>query len=224
MHAARIGPPHPRRREKPRPDPSQVVPYGSTRPRSRSTPLTRGGRRGAWCSCRPSRRPPPAKARRRSRSASRRAWRDRPAGRLALREPSLGPTFGLKGGATGGGKSIVVPDERHQPAFHRRLPRHHLGAQPARLAGRQSPPARQRARHRLARRVLWRRVIDLNDRALRDVVIGLGGAGEGVPRETGFDITPASEIMAALCLAEGRRSARPSRAPDRRPARPTARR
>ena len=75
------------------------------------------------------------------------------------------------------------------------------------------------------RKVLWRRVIDMNDRALRDVVIGLGGAAEGVPRETGFDITPASEIMAILCLAEDDADLRaPPRAASSWRCAPTARR
>ncbi|MDQ1349583.1 MAG: formate--tetrahydrofolate ligase, partial [Acidobacteriota bacterium] len=120
---------------------------------------------------------------------------------LALREPSLGPTFGLKGGATGGGKSIVVPagdiNLHFTGDFHAITSANNL------LASLVDNHLQQgNALGIDSRRVLWRRVIDLNDRALRDVVIGLGGAGEGVPRETGFDITPASEIMALLCLAE----------------------
>ncbi len=120
---------------------------------------------------------------------------------LALREPSLGPTFGLKGGATGGGKSIVVPaadiNLHFTGDFHAITSANNL------LASLVDNHLQQgNALGIDSRKVLWRRVIDLNDRALRDVVIGLGGAGEGVPRETGFDITPASEIMATLCLAE----------------------
>jgi len=120
---------------------------------------------------------------------------------LALREPSLGPTFGLKGGATGGGKSIVVPSEdinlHFTGDFHAVSAAHNLLA--ALLDN------HLHFGNRLGvdvRRVLWRRVIDLNDRALREVVLGLGGPLQGVPRESGFDITPASEIMATLCLAE----------------------
>lgn len=119
---------------------------------------------------------------------------------LALREPSLGPTLGIKGGGTGGGLSTLEPhvdinlhftgDFHAVSAAHNLLAAlidnhiHHgnkLGIDP--------------------RCVYWRRVLDLNDRALRHVVIGLGGVLEGVPRETGFDITAASEVMAALCLA-----------------------
>ena len=119
---------------------------------------------------------------------------------LALREPSLGPTFGLKGGATGGGKSRIVPEEdinlHFTGDFHAISAAHNL------LAAMLDNHIHQgNALDIDPRRVLWRRVVDLNDRALRNVVIGLGGALDGVPRETGFDITPASEVMAALCLA-----------------------
>ncbi len=120
---------------------------------------------------------------------------------LALREPSLGPTFGMKGGATGGGRATVEPAEdinlHFTGDFHAVTTAHDLLAAMLDNHLQHGDPLRIDPR-----RVLWRRVIDLNDRALRHVVIGLGGALQGVPRETGFDITPASEIMAALCLAE----------------------
>jgi formate--tetrahydrofolate ligase len=120
---------------------------------------------------------------------------------LALREPSLGPTFGKKGGATGGGRSIVIPTEdinmHFTGDFHAITSANNLLAAMIDNSIYQGNPLRIDAR-----RVLWRRVVDLNDRALRHVVIGLGGRLEGVPRETGFDITPASEVMAALCLAD----------------------
>ena len=120
---------------------------------------------------------------------------------LALREPSLGPTFGMKGGATGGGKSVLVPAEdinlHFTGDFHAITSANNL------LAAMLDNHLQQgNALGIDVRRVLWRRVLDLNDRALRHVVIGLGGALEGVPRETGFDITPASEVLAALCLSE----------------------
>ena len=122
---------------------------------------------------------------------------------LALREPSLGPTFGLKGGATGGGKSIVVPAEdinlHFTGDFHAITSSHNLLAS---LVDNHIHAGNARGID--TRKVLWRRVIDLNDRSLRRVIIGLGGALEGVPRETGFDITPASEIMAVLCLSKDR--------------------
>jgi len=122
---------------------------------------------------------------------------------LALREPSLGPTFGVKGGATGGGRSIVVPAEdinlHFTGDFHAITSAHNLLSS---LVDNHLHSGNARGID--SRKVLWKRVIDLNDRSLRRVIIGLGGALEGVPRETGFDITPASEIMAVLCLSKDR--------------------
>ncbi|HTG36140.1 MAG TPA: formate--tetrahydrofolate ligase [Thermoanaerobaculia bacterium] len=120
---------------------------------------------------------------------------------LALREPSLGPTFGMKGGATGGGRSIVVPVEdinlHFTGDFHAITAAHNL------LASMIDNHLHQgNALGIDVRRVWWRRVLDVNDRALRHLVVGLGGPAEGVPRETGFDITAASEVMAVLCLSE----------------------
>lgn len=121
---------------------------------------------------------------------------------VVLREPSLGPVFGIKGGATGGGFSQVLPMED--------INLHFTG----------DFAAIEKAHNLLAalidnniqsktqsigidpRTVLWKRVMDMNDRALRQMVIGLGGTGSGIPRETGFDITAASEIMAILCLSD----------------------
>ncbi len=121
---------------------------------------------------------------------------------IALREPSLGPTFGMKGGATGGGQSVLVPAEDINLHFTGDL--HAITAAHNLLAAlldnhihRNKPP------HLDPRRILWPRVMDLNDRSLRHLVVGLGGALQGIPRETRFEITPASEVMAALCLAEG---------------------
>jgi len=120
---------------------------------------------------------------------------------LALRQPSLGPCMGMKGGATGGGRSRLLPAEsinlHFTGDFHAVTYAHNLLAALLDNHIHQDGPLRIDPR-----RVLWRRVIDLNDRALRDVVIGLGGVLQGVPRETGFDITAASEVMAMLCLAE----------------------
>jgi len=120
---------------------------------------------------------------------------------LALREPSLGPSLGMKGGATGGGYSQLLPMERinlhFTGDFHAVTAAHNLLA--AVIDNHlywKSPLGID------PRRVVWRRVIDMNDRALRNVVVGLGGPKQGVPRETGFDITAASEVMAMLCLAE----------------------
>jgi formate--tetrahydrofolate ligase len=120
---------------------------------------------------------------------------------VALREPSLGPTFGAKGGATGGGRSRLVPEDdinlHFTGDFHAVGSAHNLlAAMLDNHIHHDNPLGID------PRRVRWRRVIDLNDRALRHTIIGLGGVLEGVPREDGFDITPASEVMAALCLAE----------------------
>ena len=120
---------------------------------------------------------------------------------VALREPSLGPIFGKKGGATGGGKSIVVPQDDINLHFTGDF--HAISTANNLLAALLDNHLKQGNPLNLdPRRVLWRRVVDLNDRALRQVIVGLGGVSEGVPRETGFDITPASEVMAALCLSE----------------------
>ena len=118
----------------------------------------------------------------------------------ALREPSLGPFLGMKGGGTGGGKSQVVPSDDINLHFtgdiHAVTSAHNL----------LTAIVDNHLHHGNAlgldsRRVLWKRVLDMNDRALRDIVIGLGGRSEGIPRETSFDISAASEVMAILCLA-----------------------
>ena len=120
---------------------------------------------------------------------------------ICLREPSLGPYFGIKGGGTGAGKAQIMPPEdinlhfvgdmysvsKSNNLLSALIDNHlqhgnELGIDP--------------------RRIIWRRVIDLNDRALREIFIGLGGVKHGVPRQDGFNITPASEVMAMLCLAE----------------------
>ncbi len=119
---------------------------------------------------------------------------------LALREPSLGPVFGQKGGATGGGRASLVPSQDINLHFTGDF--HAISAANNLLAAMLDNHLHQGNRLGLdPRRTLWRRVLDLNDRALRHVLVGLGGPAEGVPRESGFDITPASEIMAILCLA-----------------------
>jgi formate--tetrahydrofolate ligase len=121
---------------------------------------------------------------------------------ICLREPSLGPVFGMKGGATGGGRAQIVPMEEINLHFtgdfsaialaHNLLAAlidnhiHHGNALGFDL-----------------RRIAWRRVVDMNDRALRNIVVGLGGTANGMPREDGFDIVVASEVMAILCLADG---------------------
>ena len=119
---------------------------------------------------------------------------------VALREPSLGPCFGLKGGAAGGGYAQVVPMEdinlHFTGDFHAITTAHNLLA-----AVIDNHIQQGNALDIDVRRVAWKRVLDLNDRALRHVVIGMGGKAHGVPRETGFDITVASEMMAILCLS-----------------------
>jgi formate--tetrahydrofolate ligase len=126
---------------------------------------------------------------------------------LALREPSLGPAFGMKGGATGGGHSQVIPMDRinlhFTGDFHAVTSAHNLLA-----ALLDNHLYFGDALHIDPRRTLWRRVMDMNDRALRNVIVGLGGSKQGIPRETGFDITAASEVMAILCLAEDERDLR----------------
>lgn len=121
---------------------------------------------------------------------------------VTLREPSLGPCFGLKGGAAGGGYAQVVPMEdinlHFTGDFHAITTAHNLLA-----AVIDNHIQQGNALDIDVRRIVWKRVIDLNDRALRHIVIGMGGKAHGVPRETGFDITAASEMMAILCLASG---------------------
>ena len=119
---------------------------------------------------------------------------------VALREPSLGPCFGLKGGAAGGGYAQVLPMEdinlHFTGDFHAITTAHNL------LAAVLDNHLQQGNELDIdVRRITWRRVLDLNDRALRNIVCGMGGKAHGVPRETGFDITVASEMMAILCLA-----------------------
>jgi len=120
---------------------------------------------------------------------------------ICLREPALGPVFGLKGGATGGGRAQVVPMEDINL---------HFTGDFAAIAQANNLLAALIDNHIHfgnelkfdPRRITWRRVVDINDRALRDIVIGLGGAANGVPRSDGFDIVVASEVMAIFCLSE----------------------
>ncbi len=119
---------------------------------------------------------------------------------VALREPSLGPCFGMKGGAAGGGYSQVLPMED--------INLHFTGDFHAITSANNTIAAlvdnyqyNHRGKPTQLRSVLWRRVLDVNDRSLRNITTGLGGISNGIPQETGFDITPASEIMAILCLS-----------------------
>ncbi|MDV2077432.1 formate--tetrahydrofolate ligase [Marinobacter xestospongiae] len=120
---------------------------------------------------------------------------------VCLREPSLGPCFGMKGGAAGGGRAQVIPMEdinlHFNGDFHAITAAHNLLASILDNHIHWGNEAGLDPRH-----VYWRRVLDLNDRALRNTIVGLGGSAHGLPRETGFDITVASEIMAILCMAD----------------------
>ncbi|GIN38111.1 formate--tetrahydrofolate ligase [Heyndrickxia oleronia] len=119
---------------------------------------------------------------------------------IALREPSLGPTMGMKGGATGGGYAQVLPMEDINLHFTGDL--HAITTANNALAALLDNHIHQGNLLQIdQRRIVWKRALDLNDRALRQIVIGLGGPTQGVPREDGFDITVASEIMAVLCLS-----------------------
>ena len=119
---------------------------------------------------------------------------------IALREPSLGPCFGMKGGATGGGYTQVMPSEdinlHFTGDFHAITSANNMIA-----ALLDNYLYHNRSKQVGLKKVMWRRVLDINDRSLRNIVSGLGGSTNGIPTETGFDITPASEIMAILCLA-----------------------
>ena len=120
---------------------------------------------------------------------------------VCLREPSLGPCFGVKGGAAGGGYAQVVPMEDINLHFTGDF--HAIGAANNLLAAMLDNHIHQgNALGIDARRISWRRVVDMNDRALRSVVCSLGGISNGFPRQDGFDITVASEVMAIFCLAE----------------------
>ncbi len=121
---------------------------------------------------------------------------------VVIREPSLGPVFGIKGGAAGGGRAQVLPMEDINLHFTG-----DLGAveKTHNLLSALVDNHLQSKNNFLKldpRKIVWKRVIDMNERALRNIIIGLGGRKQGVPRETGFDITAASEVMAALCLAK----------------------
>lgn len=121
---------------------------------------------------------------------------------VALREPSLGPVFGVKGGAAGGGWAQVVPMEDINLHFTGDF--HAIGIANNLMAALIDNHIHQgNALNIDTRKVVWRRVVDMNDRQLRHIVCGMGGKASGVPREDGFDITVASEIMAVLCLASG---------------------
>jgi len=120
---------------------------------------------------------------------------------IALREPSLGPCFGVKGGAAGGGHAQVVPMEDINLHFTGDI--HAIGAAHNLLAAMIDNHIKHGNELDIDQtKIYWKRVVDINDRALRDIVVGLGGTANGIPRESGFMITVASEVMAILCLSE----------------------
>lgn len=126
---------------------------------------------------------------------------------VTIRQPSMGPTFGIKGGAAGGGYSQVVPMERLN--LHLTGDMHAVTAANNQLAAMIDNHIFQGNELGIdPRAVTWRRVMDINDRALRNIVIGLGSKADGIPRQTGFDITPASEVMAVLALSASLRDMR----------------
>ncbi len=128
-------------------------------------------------------------------------WRLKRRAVIALREPSIGPIMGIKGGGTGGGRAQIVPSDEINLHFTGDL--HAVAAAHNLLAAILDNHLYHDNLLRIdPRQILWRRVIDMNDRALRHVVVGLGGRTQGVPHEGGFLITAASEVMALLCLAE----------------------
>jgi formate--tetrahydrofolate ligase len=120
---------------------------------------------------------------------------------LALREPSLGPVFGVKGGATGGGYSQVIPMEDINLHFTGDFSAIEKANNLLAALIDNNIQSKSRGLGIDPRTVAWKRVMDMNDRSLRDIVIGLGGTGNGIPRESGFNITAASEVMAILCMA-----------------------
>jgi len=121
---------------------------------------------------------------------------------VVLREPSLGPVFGIKGGATGGGYSQVLPMEDINLHFTGDFAAIEKAHNLLSAVIDNNIQSKTNSLGIDARTVTWKRVIDMNDRALRDIIVGLGGTTSGVPRQTGFDITAASEIMAILCLSD----------------------
>jgi formate--tetrahydrofolate ligase len=120
---------------------------------------------------------------------------------ICLREPSLGPCFGVKGGAAGGGYAQVIPMEDINLHFTGDF--HAIGAAHNLLAALlDNHLTHGNALNIDVNRITWRRVVDMNDRALRDIVLGMGGVANGIPRESGYDITVASEVMAIFCLSQ----------------------
>ncbi|MDA9967694.1 formate--tetrahydrofolate ligase [Salibacteraceae bacterium] len=123
---------------------------------------------------------------------------------VVLREPSLGPVFGIKGGAAGGGYSQVVPMEDINLHFTGDFSAIEKANNLLSALIDNNIQSKTRSLNLDPRLIYWKRVMDMNDRSLRDIAIGLGGAGNGIPRQDGFNITPASEVMAILCMSNDR--------------------
>ncbi|MCH2197200.1 MAG: formate--tetrahydrofolate ligase [Flavobacteriales bacterium] len=123
---------------------------------------------------------------------------------VVVREPSLGPVFGIKGGAAGGGYSQVIPMEDINLHFTGDFSAVEKANNLLSALIDNNLQSRTRSLGLDPRRIYWKRVMDMNDRSLRQITIGLGGTGNGIPREDGFNITPASEVMAILCMAKDR--------------------
>jgi formate--tetrahydrofolate ligase len=121
---------------------------------------------------------------------------------VVIREPSLGPVFGIKGGAAGGGFAQVLPMEDINLHFTGDLAAVEKAHNLLSALIDNHLQSKNNSLNLDPRKIIWKRVIDMNERALRDIIVGLGGPKQGIPRQTGFDITAASEIMAALCLAK----------------------
>jgi len=121
---------------------------------------------------------------------------------VVIREPSLGPVFGIKGGAAGGGYSQVVPMEDINLHFTGDFSAIEKANNLLSALIDNNIQSRTRSLHIDPRTIAWKRVMDMNDRALREITIGLGGTANGIPRQDGFNITPASEVMAILCMAK----------------------
>lgn len=121
---------------------------------------------------------------------------------VALREPSLGPVFGIKGGATGGGLSQVLPTDDINLLFTGDIPAIERANNLLSALIDNNLQSKNRNLNLDSRTIHWNRVMDMNDRALRDIVIGLGGISNGIPRESSFEITAASEVMAILGMTD----------------------
>ena len=121
---------------------------------------------------------------------------------VVLREPSLGPVFGIKGGAAGGGYSQVIPMEDINLHFTGDFSAIEKANNLLSALIDNNIQSKTRSINIDPRTIAWKRVMDMNDRSLRDITIGLGGTANGIPRQDGFNITPASEVMAILCMAE----------------------